>query len=316
MSLYSVATVGPQETQQVVRELQGLRLNAVAGAAAGTKMNIAAMRSEDTIVAAADAAGILADDAVNCTISSSKAAGTLTVAAAVDGDTCVVNGVTYTFKNTPTSAVHVKVTAGNNTAMALALATTINSYENRRLSTGNFNNPAVIATAAAAVVTITSVAAGTGNGPVVVEAGNEITVVSTIPGAVTATLGVVAITDVTTITVNGVTFTAKTTPTDLDLHFGVKATAALQATEVARVINAYRVKYGSLDAVATVAGAVVTISPALPLSGNAIVLTGTPTRLAASGSGYLTGGSATGGFTSVTNLTGKVMLVLWFDKIP
>jgi hypothetical protein len=313
--LYPVTQVGPQDTQNVVRELQGIRLTVVAGAVAGTKMDIAAMSSEDTVVSATSTDGLVANDAANITPSTGKATGTLTVAAAADGDTCVVNGVTYTFKTTPTAATHVKVTVGDNTAMALALANTINAYENRRLTTGNYNVPAVSAAAAAAVVTVSSVASGAGNGPVVTEAGSEITVVSTNPGAVTATC-IVAINNTTTITVNGITFSAKTTVTDLDLHFAIKADANLQAAEVARVINAYQNERGNLNAVATVAGAVVTIAPAAAKSGNSITLTGTPTRLAASGSGYLVGGTGTGGFTSVTNLTGKTMMVLWMDKNP
>lgn len=315
MALHSASTIHPSDTQQAIRELQGLRMSVVAGTTAGTKMNIAAMRPEDTIVSVCDNPPTIADDAANCTPSSNRATGTLTVAAATEADTCVVNGVTYTFKTTPTQATHVKVTVGNNTTMATALAATINAYECRRLSTGNFNTPTVTATSNAAVVTVSSAAVGTGSGPVVTEAGSEITVVSTDPGAVTATC-IVAITDVTTITVNGVTFSAKTTPTDLDLHFGVKATAALQATEVARVINSYQNERGTLDAIATVNAAVVTITSASGRSGNSITLTGTPTRLAASGSGYLAGGTATGGFTSTTNLAAKNVMVLWFDKNP
>ena len=315
MALHSVATVHPAETQQAVRELQGLRLTVVVGAAAGTKMSIAAMRPEDTIVSVVDNPPTIVDDAANCTTSTNRATGTLTVAAAADGDVCVVNGVTYTFKNAPTTATHVRVTAGQNNTMATALANVINTYENRRLSTGNHNNPAVTAAANAAVVTVSASATGAGTGPVVAEAGNEITLVSTDPGAITATC-IVAITDVTTITVNGVLFTAKTTPIDQDLHFGVKTTAALQAAEVARVINAYQNERGTLDAIATANAAVVTISPLSGRSGNAITLTGTPVRLAASGTGYLAGGTAVGGFTSTTNLTGKNVMVLWFDKNP
>ena len=314
MALHSVAGL-PSDTQNAVRELQGIRLSVVAGAAAGTKMNVAAMRPEDTIVSVTDYPSTIADDAVNCTAAANKATGTLTVAAAADGDTCVVNGVTYTYKTNPTQATHVKTTPGNNTIAAQALVTTINAYENRRLTTGNFNNPAVVATSNAAIVTITATAQGTGTNPVVTEAGNEITLVATDPGAITATC-IVAITDVTTITVNGVTFAAKTTPTDLDLHFGVKTTAALQATEVARVINSYQNERGTLDAIATVNAAVVTITNPAGRSGNAITLTGTPVRLAASGSGYLAGGTATGGFTSTTNLTGKNVMILWLDKNP
>jgi hypothetical protein len=315
MALHSVATVGPADTQNVVRELQGLRLSVVTGAAAGTAMAIPAMQAEDTVVAAADTAATVANDAPNITPSAGKATGTLTVAAAADGDVCVVNGVTYTFKTTPTQATHVKVTVGQNNTMATALAVAINNYENRRLTTGNFNVPAVTAAANAAVVTVSSATSGVGSGAVVTEVGNEITVVSTDPGAVTATC-VVAIADTTTITVNGITFAAKSTITDQDLQFAVKGSAALQATEVARVINAYQNKRGTLNATATVNAAVVTISPTGARSGNAITLTGTPVRLAASGSGYLAGGTATGGFTSTTNLTGKTMIVLWFDKNP
>jgi hypothetical protein len=201
MSLKSIAALLGQggagldsDLHGLLTEMQGLKVSVVAGAAA---------------VVSTDAGGALADDAANITIQATKASGTLTAAAVAADDSCVVNGVTYTFKAAPTLPNHVLRTAGDNTANALALANAINAYESRY--TGSETNvPEVIATADAAVVTVTAIVDGA--------------------------------------------------------------------------------------------------------AGNAIVLTGTPTRLAASGSGTLENGTDTGGIKSTTNLTSKSVILFWFNK--
>lgn len=157
----------------VLKELQGLNVTVVAGAAAGTKMNVAAMRTEDTIMAAVvstDAGGALANDVANCTIQDTKAFGTITVSGnPVADETFVVNGKTYTFKNTITAGLgQVKITAGQNNTMAAAIAQAINAYEARLLNNDQgYNTPQVVAVANAAVVTVTAVVDGA--------AGNAIT---------------------------------------------------------------------------------------------------------------------------------------------
>ena len=201
----------PDQIPAALKELQGFNVSVVAGAAAASKMNVAALRSEDTLASVlAFNAGVPAEDKANCTISATKAYGTVTVAAVNDADTATVNGVVYTFKDAPTALNHVKRTAGNNNANALALATAINTYERRYTSQGS-RVAQVVAVANSAVVTITAVVDGA--------AGNSITLLSS----------------------NG-------------------------------------------------------------------------TRLAVTGSGTLTNGSDTGGFTSTTNLTGQTVVVIWFNK--
>lgn len=212
-------SISPDVLKQIVKELQGLKCAVVAGAAAGTKMNVAALRKEDTIIAvhgvldAAGSANTPADDTANVTISETRATGTLTISGnPVAAETFVVNGVTYTFRaaGTLTTSRDILITPGDNTAMAAAVAAAVNAYENRRLDTGNNNTPAVVATSALGVVTFTAVADGT--------------------------------------------------------------------------------------------------------AGNALTLTESATNVAVSGAGTLTNGTATGGFTSTTNNTGKTMTVWFFDK--
>lgn len=310
----------PAELHKIVKELQGLRSTLVDGAAAGTKMNIAAMRDEDTILSAvilADTWAIPTDDTANITIQPTKASGTITVSGnPVDGETVTVNGTVYTWKNTPTARTHVKITAGNNTAMATAMRDAINNYENRvetRLHGDSARVGGVVATSSAGVVTVTSVADGAGSGPVVTSSsGTTLAVVSTDPGAVTVTCATAVNND--TVTVAGVTFTIKTTVTDTDLHIAVKGTNTLQAAEIAKVVNAYEQKYGTLAAVATSAAAVATFSSRYGRTGNSIQLTEAATNVAVSGSGYLTGGTNTGGIKSTTNLATASLLVTWFDK--
>jgi hypothetical protein len=298
-----------------LRELQGESVVVVAGALAGTKMNVPALRSEDTLQAVISyltAGGPPVNDTANCSISSTKAFGTVTISGnPLDGETVTVNGNVYTFKTVPTDARHVLITLGDNTAMAAALAAAINAYENRRLD-GNFNSPAVVATSALGVVTVTSVADEAGNGPIVTDIGATITISSTDPGAVTATVVGAGVGDA--ITVNGVTFTIATPVVDLDLQVTDEATDALQAAEFSRAINAYQNKFGTINAAASALGNVVTITAAEPRTGNSIMLSEAATNVAVTGAGFLTGGTATGGFTSTTNNAANTMHVTFYNK--
>jgi hypothetical protein len=219
MSLNSIPAKAGQgagnygDVVKAVQELQRLKKSVVAGAAAGTKMNVAALRTEDTIISAivsTDAGGALADDTANITIQGTQATGTVTVAAVADGDSVVVDGVTYTFKDAPTLINHVKRTAGNDNANAAKLRDVINQYPFR---SGGAQRQTVKATASAAVVTLTAVVDGV--------AGNSITLTSS-----------------------------------------------------------------------------------------------TGVRLAVTGAGTLTNGTATGGIKSSTNLTNKSVILTWFDKNP
>ncbi len=160
---------------KAIRELQGLNVSVVAGAAADTKIDIAAVRTEDTVVSVVEsAAGVLTDRTANTTIVDLRATGTLTVASAADGDTAVVNGVTYTFRDAPAARTDVPTSGATDNDDAAALANVINSYE-RRYNEG-WTEPDVVASVATNVVTVTAVVEGTG--------GNSITLGGT--GGVTA----------------------------------------------------------------------------------------------------------------------------------
>lgn len=165
MSLFSLKGLGSggagvaDALPKILKELQGLKFAVLDGAAANTKIDLAAIRQEDTIALClqlADAGGATDRTGVT-TISSVKASGTLTMATVVNGNTAQVRGVTYTFRTTPVAGVLTDVQlAGTNADNAANLAAAINAYELRQNA-----GPRVVASANAAVVTITAVAEGT-----------------------------------------------------------------------------------------------------------------------------------------------------------
>lgn len=151
---------GPGSLYAILAELQGLNINLVTGGSASTKFNLAAIRQEDTIVAAFNNnAGTLTDIKANITIADTRASGTLTLSGIVADDTAVVNGVTYTFKASPNSGDirQVQLTAGNNNANAAALSAAINKYNDCR---GSYVTN-VSATVLNNVVTVTANSEGT-----------------------------------------------------------------------------------------------------------------------------------------------------------
>jgi hypothetical protein len=299
---------------KAIKELQGLNVSLVTGAAAGTKMDIAAMRAEDTIVGViASAAGVLVSDTGNTTISSTTASATITMTdLPVADETVTVNGAEYTFVAAPTSRMHVLIGTGEEDT-GDNLAATINSYEGR-YSEG-WNEKAVVASSdGAGVVTVTSVVGGLGNGPVVTDTGTTITISNTDPAAVTATFVSGANTDA--IIVNGVTFTIKTTPVSDWVDMEVLGTDTLQAALAASTINTYDERYGSLDVIATSALGVVTIAPRTARKGNIIQLAEDATNTTVSGA-FLSGGTNTGGFVSSEDLSttgADGVIVTWFNK--
>jgi len=308
--------VDPSVLHKAMQEIQGLNVSVVGGEAAATKMNVAALRSEDTLIAVLpmDVTTGLTDDTANCTISATKATGTLTMSGdPVADETFVVNGVTYTWKAVPSLPTEVKISTGDDNAMAAAVASVVNAYEARKVN-GNWNTAGVVASAASAVVTFTSVADGPGNGPVVTDVGTTITISNTNPAAVTATF--VSAGDTDAVVVNGVTFTIKTVPVDPDLDMAVAADDTAQAVLLKNTVNQYEFKYGTLDVVVTNAAGVATISPLSSRKGNIITLTEASTNVAVSGSGFLAGGTNTGGFTSTTDLSAAnlTVMVFWFNK--
>lgn len=170
--------------QAVIKELQGLTNTLVAGVAAGTAMNIAAIRLEDTIISAISTSattGAQVDQTGTITIQDTHASGTVTIATdPTDGDTATINAHVYTFKTTPTARDHVKITVGNTTTTAAALRDTVNAYESRvetALTGDAAHTAAVVATSSTNVVTIKAVVDGA--------AGNSITLATTSGGRVT-----------------------------------------------------------------------------------------------------------------------------------
>ena len=150
------------ELRDSLVELQGLSIAVVAGAAAGTSMSVAAIRTEDTLVAAVvttDAGGPLVNDIANITLNDVRANGTVTVLAVADADTVTVNNVVYTFKDVPTVSTHVRRVAGNNGLNASRLASAINANETRRTG-GGFRGATVIASVVGVVVTVFAVLEG------------------------------------------------------------------------------------------------------------------------------------------------------------
>lgn len=186
-------------------EFQGRTMTVVAGAAAGTEMAVAAMRTADTLhnaIVYTDAGGAVADDAANMTIQDTHAKGTVTIAGdPVAGETVTVNGNVYTWRAAPTKLNEVKITSGNNTTMAAALAAAINAYEGRyesQLNGDGWRVPAVSATSALGVVTITALADGTaGNAITLTEASTNVTASGATLAGGTATGGVKSTTDLT-----------------------------------------------------------------------------------------------------------------------
>jgi hypothetical protein len=306
---------------KIVRELAGYRVSYVAGATNGTKMNVAALRLEDTLLAViigTDTGGAWTDDVANCTIQTTKATGTLTVATVINGSTCTVGKTSYTFRTTPTiysaTAVDLPI-LGTNDLNAAALCNAINAIESRYDGT-KARTPNVVATVANAVVTVTAVADGLGNAPVI--SGTVTVLAATNSGTATATLTCATVINTNTFVINGVTFTVKTAPVAgvlTDVAIAAANDNTLQAAIIATAINQYQLAYGTLGVLATPVAAAVNIT-ALggEPSGNTTVLTGTVTVLAASGSGTLAGGTATGGFKSSSNLSGKSVVVHWLNK--
>ena len=176
MALESLSGIGPGgsgfqgegsgSVASVLTELQGLTVTLATGALANTKIDVAAIRDEDTIITCLNNdAGTITDITSSMSIVDLHATGTLTLDTVIATDACAVNGVTYTFQaGDATSYGQVKLGASD-TLSAAALAAAINAYEN---SIDNDYSPDVVATSDAAVVTITAVVEGT--------AGNAITI--------------------------------------------------------------------------------------------------------------------------------------------
>lgn len=325
MSLNSLPTSqtllsNPTALRAALLELQGGQVEVIDGAAAGTAMAVPLLRVEDTIVQAiklTDTWSAPVSDTANITIQPTKASGTITISGnPVAAETVTVNGNTYTWRAAPTKVNEVLITAGNNTTMATALAAAINAYENRyesQLNGDGNRTGTVVATSSAGVVTVTSVADGVGNAPQVTGTVTVLAASGSNTGVATLTPATVVATN--TCVVNGVTFTAVASGAT-DVQFNLKASDVLQGAEVARAINSYQFKYGTLGVVAVAhpTTGVVEITPSTARTGNAVGLTEASTNVAVSGSGYLSGGTATGGIKSTTDLSTSTLILFWTNK--
>ncbi len=169
----------------MLKELQGLSVDLLAGQTTPNKHALAAIRSEDTIIKALNnAAGTLTDITVNVSIIDTRASGTITLATAVAGNTVTVNGLTYTgVVGVPANYTQFSVDTSN-TAAAASLAAAINARESNL-------DYAVIASAALAVVTLVAVADGVaGNAITLTKVGTPITVSGATLANGTATGGI------------------------------------------------------------------------------------------------------------------------------
>lgn len=89
-----------QDLPKILTELQGLNVSGpIAGATGGTQIAVPGMETEDTILNITDITTPAAVDLTHVTITERRAKGTLTVGTVADGDTIIVNGITYTFKD-------------------------------------------------------------------------------------------------------------------------------------------------------------------------------------------------------------------------
>ena len=170
-------TAAPGSAAEALKALFGLKVSLIAGAAAGTKLNLADIRPGDVILAAHNNnSGAFTDVTASTTIDNPNATGTVTVGAATAGDSVTIAGLTYTLVAPGTAIDAGDMTklalVGGQTAAVLAgrLAALVNAREDNRTSK-------VRASANAAVITLTAVEEGTvGNAVALAETGNTFTI--------------------------------------------------------------------------------------------------------------------------------------------
>ncbi len=172
-----------------LREMQGLTFSLLAGAAGGAKNNLAAIRPEDTIVAALNNnAGTITDIKATTSIAGVSAAGTITLTSVATDATVTVAGRTYTAKAVVTDPLTQFLNTGSDTADAASLAAAINARETR------LDRPSVSATSDLGVVTVTAVAEGTGgNAITLAKVGASIAVSGATLAGGTATGGIITV---------------------------------------------------------------------------------------------------------------------------
>lgn len=158
------------QLKAILSELRSITTVVVAGAAADTKIDVAALRPEHTLISAIGVSattGALTEHTANVLIQGVRAVGTLTLGTVVAGNTATVAGKTFTFRAAPAlGAATYEVALGADASAAAAnLAAEINLW-----LAGT-----VTAVAAANVVTITAVAEGTPGNAVTTVGGTNVT---------------------------------------------------------------------------------------------------------------------------------------------
>lgn len=298
----------------LIKELQGFNVSLLAGASGGSKIDLAAIRPEDTLVRVLNNnAGTITDVSF---VQGVKASGTLTFASAVATDTFVVNGVTFTIKASPVEGVYTDVGVGtSDTNQATKAAAAINAFFGD-------TDGSVSATSALGVVTVTASASGTGPNSYTLVGGAHITAsaatfangtadsgcsISQVAASGTLTFSAAVADD--TFVVKGVTFTIKATPTSLQ-HSKLGTSNRITASNAAKAINKYFANYGN-EVVATVLNNVVTVRATAEGTGpNAYTLVG-GAHITASGA-TLANGTTTGGVSVVA--TTQQLIVFWYNK--
>ena len=190
----------PGSVEAILKELQGLNIDVIDGAAANTKMNLTAIRTEDTIVGAvaySDTWAAPTNDKANISIVDLRATGTITVGTVSVGDVATVDGVAFTIVAAITDAQDYRqVLTGTANQVAANLAAAINKMEKVRGSTAK-----LIASANTNVVTVTAKAEGTsGNSITLAETGNTFTVSGATLAGGSATGGIKSTTNLSTAT--------------------------------------------------------------------------------------------------------------------
>jgi hypothetical protein len=162
------------EIAAAVKELQGLGCAVGAGATAGTKVAVAAMRAEDTIMSVIRwVSGAPTDVTSHYSIADIHASGTITVSGAVANDACVVNGVTYTAQAAAGPSGTFAI-GGTDTITATNLAAAINAHEAGWTGSG-FRTPTVVASASGAVVTVKAKLEGSAGNSIVLTGATHLT---------------------------------------------------------------------------------------------------------------------------------------------
>ena len=165
MSLEALTHIHPK-VQDVLKELQGLKMSLATGQAADTNVVIPGIRPHDTIkFALNNNGGTLTEITPDLTIADGRAFGTITMNAPNAADTVTLNGLTYTAVNgTPADNTEFDM-SGDDTATAASLRDAINSRD----------GTTILATSDAAVVTAKAVSPGV--------AGNSIDLAESTGGA-------------------------------------------------------------------------------------------------------------------------------------